>query len=118
MSNTEAENLLKGTIAADKNEILFSRFKVNYNNEPEIFRKGSVVFRNYELEEPQALVQEIDGTSSANGQRGALSKTQLEKLRKDKAKARVVVKHLDIIKDDFWERRSWILSGKVGKPAN
>ena len=118
MSNTEAENLLKGTIAANKNEILFSRFKVNYNNEPEIFRKGSVVFRNYELEEPQALVQEIDGTSSANGQQGALSRTQSEKLRKEKAKARVVVKHLDIIKDDFWERRSWILSGKVGKAAS
>jgi tRNA(His) guanylyltransferase len=118
MSNTEAENLLKGTIAADKNEILFSRFKVNYNNEPEIFRKGSVVFRDFELDEPQNLVQEMDGTISANGQQGALSKTQSEKIRKEKAKARVVVKHLDIIKDDFWERRSWILSGKVGKAAS
>ena len=108
---------MKGTVAAEKNEILFSRFKVNYNNEPEIFRKGSVVFRNYELEEPQELLQQMDDTSSANGQQGALSRTQSEKLRKEKAKARVVVKHLDIIKDDFWERRSWILSGKGGKPA-
>jgi tRNA(His) 5'-end guanylyltransferase len=37
---------LKGSLAADKNEILFSRFKINYNNEPEIYKKGSVVFRD------------------------------------------------------------------------
>ncbi|KAK2073876.1 hypothetical protein P8C59_008120 [Phyllachora maydis] len=48
----EAEKLLSGTLAADKNEILFSRFQVNYNNEPEIFKKGSVVFRDYELVDP------------------------------------------------------------------
>lgn len=36
----------QGTLAADKNEILFSKFKINYNNEPEMFRKGSVVFRD------------------------------------------------------------------------
>jgi len=36
----------QGSLAADKNEILFSRFKLNYNNEPEIYKKGSVVFRD------------------------------------------------------------------------
>jgi len=36
----------QGSLAADKNEILFSRFKINYNNEPEIYKKGSVVFRD------------------------------------------------------------------------
>jgi len=25
---------------------LFSRFKINYNNEPEMFKKGSVAFRD------------------------------------------------------------------------
>lgn len=37
---------LQGTLAADKNEILFSRFGVNYNNEPDIYKKGSIVFRD------------------------------------------------------------------------
>lgn len=46
LDNKEAEKTLAGTLAADKNEILFSRFKINYNNEPEIFKKGSVVFRD------------------------------------------------------------------------
>ncbi|KAI5287382.1 hypothetical protein KEM52_001613, partial [Ascosphaera acerosa] len=47
MENQEAEVALKGTLAADKNEILFSRFGINYNNEPEMYRKGSVVYREY-----------------------------------------------------------------------
>lgn len=34
------------TLAKDKNEILFSRFGINYNNEPEMYKKGSVVFRD------------------------------------------------------------------------
>jgi hypothetical protein len=36
-------------VAADKNEILFSRFHVNYNNEPDIYKKGSVIFRDVRL---------------------------------------------------------------------
>jgi tRNA(His) guanylyltransferase len=36
----------KGTFAADKNEILWSKFGINYNKEPEIYKKGSVVFRD------------------------------------------------------------------------
>ena len=31
--------------ASDLNEILFSRFKTNYNNEPEIYRKGTLMYR-------------------------------------------------------------------------
>ena len=36
--------LLQGTLSSDKNEILFSEFGVNYNNEPAMFRKGTVIF--------------------------------------------------------------------------
>jgi hypothetical protein len=39
-------DLPQGTLASDKNEILWSKFQINYNNEPEIFKKGSVVFRD------------------------------------------------------------------------
>lgn len=34
---------MQGTFASDKNEMLFSQFGINYNNLPEIFRKGSVL---------------------------------------------------------------------------
>ena len=43
------------------------------------------------------------------------SKRQTEKDKKKREKARVLVEHLDIIKDDFWDRRPWLLSNKPGK---
>ncbi|KAI0397390.1 tRNA guanylyltransferase [Xylariaceae sp. FL0594] len=109
----EAEKYLAGTFAADKNEILFSKFKINYNNEPEIYKKGSVIFRDYELVEPGThdVAQTIDDVAGSTKQ----SKTQDENDKKRRRKARVVVEHLDIIKDDFWDRRPWLLSNKPGK---
>lgn len=38
-------NMTQGTVSADKNEILFKRFGINYNNEEEIYKKGSVLYR-------------------------------------------------------------------------
>ncbi|KPM37365.1 hypothetical protein AK830_g9190 [Neonectria ditissima] len=129
LDNKEAEKALAGTLAADKNEILFSRFSINYNNEPEIYRKGSVVFRDvgisplqvqnnlnhsqYELVDPESnnIAQTIDSVAEPIKQ----SKTQTENDKKRRAKARILVEHLDIIKDDFWDRRPWILSNKPGK---
>ncbi|EQB52134.1 tRNA(His) guanylyltransferase [Colletotrichum gloeosporioides] len=111
--NKEAEQRLAGTVSGDKNEILFSKFNINYNNEPEMYKKGSVIFRDYELVEP--------GTHNASEAADALaeptqqSKSQAEKEKKKRNKARVVIEHLDIIKDDFWDRRPWLLSNKPGK---
>jgi tRNA(His) guanylyltransferase len=31
-------------------------------------------------------------------------------------KALLVVEHVDIIQDEFWERRPWLLSNRPGKP--
>ncbi|KAL2847941.1 putative tRNAHis guanylyltransferase [Aspergillus pseudodeflectus] len=118
MSNTDAEQELKGTVSSDKNEILFKRFGINYNNEKEIYKKGSVVFRQYQLEEtktgPESKVSQAQGEEESTAQE-KISKTQQEKIRKQRRKAQVVVEHVDIIKDEFWERRPWILSGKPGK---
>ncbi|RYP54790.1 hypothetical protein DL768_000518 [Monosporascus sp. mg162] len=105
----------QGTLAADKNEILFSRFGINYNNEAEIFRKGSVVFRDYELVEPGSHnAAEIADKLAEPVQQ---SKKQDETDKKRRMKARVVVEHLDIIKDEFWDSRPWLLSNKPGKPS-
>ncbi|CBF88750.1 tRNA guanylyltransferase [Aspergillus nidulans FGSC A4] len=112
MSNTDAENELKGTLSSDKNEILFKRFGINYNNEEEIYKKGSVVYRQYQLEERKPLkAPEEEGPTVQE----SISKSQQEKLRKLRRKAQVIVEHVDIIKDEFWERRPWILSGKPGR---
>ncbi|KAH9893033.1 tRNAHis guanylyltransferase [Xylariomycetidae sp. FL2044] len=114
MSGTEAEDLLKGTLAADKNEILFSRFKINYNNEPEVSKKGSVAFRDYELVEA-GTQNAARAEDDASGEPVQQSRTQEEKDKKRRMKAKVVVDHLDIIKDDFWDQRPWLLSNKPGK---
>ncbi|KXT01912.1 hypothetical protein AC578_2539 [Pseudocercospora eumusae] len=106
MSGTAAEEELKGTLSSDKNEILWSRFGMNYNKEEEIFKKGTVVYRAYD-EEVKASGKVVDGES-------VMSKTQLEKERKRKMKARIVVEHVDIIGDGFWDDRPWILNGKRG----
>ncbi|KAL1124460.1 hypothetical protein AAG570_001086 [Ranatra chinensis] len=41
----QAEDRLKGTLASDKNELLFKEFNINYNNLPEIFKKGTTMVR-------------------------------------------------------------------------
>ncbi|PQE15940.1 hypothetical protein CJF31_00008562 [Rutstroemia sp. NJR-2017a BVV2] len=109
-----AEKRLAGSLAADKNEILFSEFGINYNKEPEIYKKGSVVFRDYELVEPGAA-KPIEDDSAKTVEEREISKTQEEKDRKRRAKARITVQHIDIIKDEFWERRPWLLSNKPGE---
>ncbi|CAI7633139.1 unnamed protein product [Penicillium viridicatum] len=113
MSNTDAEQELKGTVSADKNEILFKRFGINYNNELEIYKKGTVLYRQYELEEPKPAKSPADEESPvAESQQ---SRSQQDKIRKLRRKAQVVIDHVDIIKDEFWEKRPWILSGNPGK---
>jgi tRNA(His) guanylyltransferase len=121
---TAAEAELQGTVSSDKNEILFSRYGINYNNELELFKKGSVVFREYELEN----TEQVNGNESEQNpvlepsteipeEAAVLSRTQEEKKRKARAKARVIVEHVDIHKDEFWAKRPWILSGRPGKPV-
>ncbi|KAJ9612909.1 tRNA-His guanylyltransferase [Cladophialophora chaetospira] len=125
MTQTEAEEHLKGTVSGDKNEILWSRFGINYNNEPEMYKKGSVVFREYALEESISRNEgqetgKAEESAEIDGEEGSavpavVSKTQMEKQRKARRKAKVVTRHVDVIKDDFWIQRPWLQSGKPGR---
>ena len=63
--------------------------------------------------EPGSVGQEVQ--DEENSVEENISKTQAEKEKKRRAKARVTVQHLDIIKDEFWERRPWLLSNKPGQ---
>ncbi|GAB7344125.1 hypothetical protein MBLNU457_2023t3 [Dothideomycetes sp. NU457] len=110
MSGTEAELFLKGTLSKDKNEILFSRFGINYNNEEEVYKKGTTIYRDY----PDYKVQENEETE---GKEKQLSKTQAEKERKRKLKAVIKVEHVDVIKDEFWDKRPWLLANSRGRLA-
>ena len=83
---------------------------------PLIFLSTPVAYRypQYELVEPESTTNvmfEVENMAEPVQQ----SKTQAEKDKKKRAKAPIVVQHLDIIKDDFWDRRPWLLSNKPGK---
>ena len=124
VGQTEAEEELKGTVAGDKNEILFGRFGVNYNEEGVMFRKGSCVFREYEGVDGEGRRRSrVDNGPVGDGDEvededQVRSKTQREKMRKAKQKAKIVVRHVDIIKDEFWEARPWILCDKTVKSGS
>lgn len=113
-SAAEAEQVLKGTLAADKNEILFSRFGINYNNEPQVYRKGTVLYRSYELEQPAVngdVAQDVHSGRASD----PTSKSQIDKERKRKQKATLTTEHVDIIGDAFWEAHPYILASKRGE---
>lgn len=107
---TQAEERLKGTVASEKNEILFSEFEVNYNNEPELFKKGSIIYRDYDDPNPE-IIGEASTLAVVDSERSKLSRTQEEKRRKRRLKANITVDHTDIIRDEFWDQKPWLLSG-------
>jgi len=77
----EAQERLKKTFSNEKNEILFSEFGINYNNLPQLYRKGTILVN-----------QEVEEMMEKNGQ---------QFLRKKK---KVVQYFEDAIQDAFWEK--------------
>ena len=95
---------MKGTFANDKNEILFSQFGVNYNNEPDQFKKGTTLFRK-KVEIPlESVVPEEEIAKMSGKQKGHA-----------KFKLRTVVDQFtgDIIQDEFWDSHPHLLNYKL-----
>ncbi|CAI8498687.1 unnamed protein product [Pichia kudriavzevii] len=96
LTTQEAENRLMGTLSADKNEILFTELGINYNNEPEMYKKGTT------------LVREIIDFP-LNKYLEAPSKVNLERILKRGCKKKVIKEYnVDIIKDKFWDERPYL----------
>ncbi|XP_058442807.1 probable tRNA(His) guanylyltransferase [Malaya genurostris] len=83
LSNAEAEKQLRGTLSEDKNEILFQKFQINYNNEPIMFRKGTILLRK--------RINLIDSHKHTL----------------------IVPCFEDMIKEDFWNRHPELLDEKL-----
>ena len=121
--------LMQGTVASEKNEILFSEFGMNYNNEVDMSKKGSIVYRNvcdenaHSTREAADVIQydtsssefgrETGASAVSNSEKSGSSKTQKEKNRKWRGKASIKIEHTDIIRDNFWDQRPWLLSGQL-----
>ncbi|XP_020593227.1 tRNA(His) guanylyltransferase 1-like [Phalaenopsis equestris] len=84
----EAQERLKGTLAKDKNELLFQQFGINYDKLPDIFKKGSCVYKDT-VEE---TLKPDNGGNPVKRQR-----------------QRVTVGHFNIIDDRFWDEQPNIL---------
>ncbi|KAF5341590.1 hypothetical protein D9758_014065 [Tetrapyrgos nigripes] len=129
-TTTEAHATLRGTVSKDKNEILFSRFGINYNIIEPRYRKGSIFVRTEipeELLSSQTQTQEEDSEKSPNlqleeerrpeleestGNSETTTKSSKKKKKKKKGKeplTKLELLHRDIIKDDFWEEYPAIL---------
>ncbi|KAL1644034.1 tRNA-His guanylyltransferase [Didymella pomorum] len=74
-------------------------------------RKSKEMSKSASAKKARASAANKEGS---NGRPVQMSRTQKEKDRKKRSKAKVVVAHVDLIKDEFWEKRPWILSGKAG----
>ena len=81
----QAQESLKGTVSSEKNELLFHDFGINYNNEPQYYRKGTTLLRK-----------------SVADENGKMKKT-------------VVPYVDDIIGDRFWRENPEILGLKKSK---
>ncbi|XP_030377636.1 probable tRNA(His) guanylyltransferase [Scaptodrosophila lebanonensis] len=85
LSNQQAEERLRGTFSADKNELLFQEFGINYNNMPAMYRKGTILLRK----------RVVTG-----------------ELPDEKCRQAIVPLHEDLISAQFWKTHSEILANK------
>uniref|UniRef100_A0A3Q3N6J4 tRNA(His) guanylyltransferase n=1 Tax=Labrus bergylta TaxID=56723 RepID=A0A3Q3N6J4_9LABR len=95
LTTVQAEERLKGTLAADKNEILFTEFDINYNKEAALHRKGTTL-----------IWEKVNETIV---KRLKLPNEEEKEVPVTRSRRKVQSYHTDIIGDQFWEEHSDIL---------
>ncbi|XP_034257458.1 probable tRNA(His) guanylyltransferase isoform X2 [Pantherophis guttatus] len=98
LTPVQAQEKLKGTLANDKNEILFSEFNINYNKEPEIYRKGTIL-----------IWKKVDEIIKKKIKTGETDEKEMEETR---MRNKPIPLHCDIIGNEFWEHNPQILLDK------
>jgi tRNA(His) guanylyltransferase len=121
LSNHEAHLVLGPTDSAQKNEILFSRFGINYNNSSEVYRKGNILIWSVDNMKPTENTEseqksiENNDTMSDNasieptGMQDSNSPSISRKRSPPKPKRSVHVIHEDMINPSFYDRHIGIL---------
>jgi len=98
LTNQEATEKLRPTFSKDKHEILFSQFNINYNNEAEIYKKGSFYYRK----RIELKIEDSTKNSNNNSDNNTNNNTK-RKSKKKNFKSELHLIHEDIIKGDFWD---------------
>lgn len=110
----EAEQLLKGTSSAEKNELLFSQFGINYNDEHVMFRKGSFVVKR-----PKRITEGDEEMNKKRKLSGSLvqpARVEMEQTdvvhdeHVDEDDSVFAILHVDIIGDKFWKDNPHLLA--------
>ncbi|KAL8594121.1 hypothetical protein ACOMHN_000832 [Nucella lapillus] len=103
LSHGQAQDRLKGTLSSDKNELLFSDFKINYNTLPELYRKGTVLIHSQEAQAAER--------SPAAGRRGSAGLNHVGPAQPNRTAGRAIVPlHSDLIGKQFWEQHPYLLA--------
>ena len=90
------------TCAAEKNELLFSEFGINYNKLPQLYRKGTtLIWQSTQPKDTTEGTQLIDNTEREPGS-GPITNKQL--------KPEILVLNVDIIGEQFWKEHPHILT--------
>lgn len=106
-------------MSGDKNEILFSQFGINYNNEPELFRKGTVLVapKPSEVKRGSRKSRKAYAERMKSGQGETIEDTtdKLEGLVVSAAETKncldeIIELNCDIIKDQFWNDYPYVLN--------
>ena len=102
MNNYQAQELLKTTKSDQKQEILFNKFGINYNNIDEIFKKGSVLIKSHEIKDKH--LNKIEEIKNINLKETESENDKIGYSKKLSYKQVIKVIHEDIIRDDFWKK--------------
>ncbi|GBE90143.1 tRNA(His) guanylyltransferase [Sparassis crispa] len=110
-TTTQAHARLRGTVSSTKHEMLFSQFGINYNELPARFRKGSILVRqevHAEVEVAPKATDNAEGPAAGQSAKTASGKGA----GKPKVETTVELLHCDIIGDEFWNERPYLLAEK------
>ncbi|KAN0092629.1 Thg1 C terminal domain containing protein [Tylopilus felleus] len=108
-TTTEAHATLRGTVSAQKHEMMFQRFKINYNDIPARFRKGSVVVHE-KVSEPEDSLNTGGLSETVTAQASETVRIPSKTSQREKPKMTIEVLHCDIIGDEFWNARPHLLA--------
>lgn len=110
MTTTAAQKFITENApdSARKNELLFARFGMNYNNEDALFRKGTTIYYR-ELAETGAEQPETDA-QVAEGSAAGERRPAKRRSPKSKRRRELVEEAIDIIGNDFWDSNPYLLA--------
>lgn len=103
----QSQERLKGTLSSDKNEMLFQEFNINYNNLPEIYRKGTILIRSKESLETKHLNSTYPSPPSKSSVSFSNSLDHGPKMS-----PKIDVLHVDMIGEKFWQEHTDILTSR------